>query len=99
MKSYKDLQKEIQQLQAQAEEARRAELSNAIADIKAKMQEYGITVADITGADKKKPRKSAGTVAPKYRDPSSGETWSGRGKPPKWIAGKDRGAFLINTGS
>jgi DNA-binding protein H-NS len=24
-------------------------------------------------------------VAPKYRDPSSGTTWSGRGKEPRWM--------------
>ena len=36
-------------------------------------------------------------VAPKYRDPESGSTWSGRGKPPKWIAGQDRDNFLIGA--
>jgi len=25
-------------------------------------------------------------VAPKYRDPSSGETWAGRGQMPRWMA-------------
>ncbi|WP_321868816.1 H-NS histone family protein [Paraburkholderia tropica] len=37
-----------------------------------------------------------GPVAAKYRDPESGATWSGRGKPPSWIAGKDRTQFLID---
>jgi DNA-binding protein H-NS len=33
----------------------------------------------------------------KYRDPASGKTWTGRGKPPNWILGaKDRTAFLLN---
>jgi DNA-binding protein H-NS len=40
-------------------------------------------------------RSSRAGVAPKYRDPESGSTWSGRGKPPKWIAGQDRDSFLI----
>jgi DNA-binding protein H-NS len=32
----------------------------------------------------------------KYRDPASGKTWTGRGKPPLWIAGvEDREPFLI----
>jgi DNA-binding protein H-NS len=32
----------------------------------------------------------------KYRDPRSGATWSGRGRPPKWLASaKDRTRFLI----
>ena len=44
-----------------------------------------------------RPARSANRqpVAPRYRDPESGTTWSGRGKPPKWIAGKDREAFAI----
>ena len=36
-----------------------------------------------------------GKVAPKYRDPATGQTWTGRGKAPKWIDGKDRQAFAI----
>lgn len=35
-------------------------------------------------------------VVPKYRDPVSGKTWSGRGHAPAWIVGKDRDAFLID---
>ncbi len=26
------------------------------------------------------------TVAPKYRDPATGATWTGRGKKPKWLS-------------
>lgn len=37
-----------------------------------------------------------GPQAPKYRDPKSGATWSGRGRAPVWItSAKDRTAFLI----
>jgi DNA-binding protein H-NS len=37
-----------------------------------------------------------GPQAPKYRDPATGTTWSGRGPAPAWLAGaKDRTAFLI----
>ena len=51
----------------------------------------------------KKIRKKAGKAnaaanpgAPKYRDPASSKTWTGRGKPPNWIVGAtDRSAFLI----
>ncbi|TDY22067.1 DNA-binding protein H-NS [Paraburkholderia sp. BL6665CI2N2] len=35
-------------------------------------------------------------VSPKYRDPVSGATWSGRARPPAWIKdAKDRSKFLI----
>ncbi|MCG5079121.1 H-NS family nucleoid-associated regulatory protein [Paraburkholderia tagetis] len=48
----------------------------------------------------KKPAKAGnyakGAQAPKYRDPKSGATWSGRGRAPAWLAGaKDRSKFLI----
>lgn len=38
----------------------------------------------------------AGKAPPKYRNPHTGQTWSGRGKPPNWIAVcKDWSRFLI----
>jgi len=47
-------------------------------------------------AAKKAPRSTAkrgsrsndgrAKVAPKYKDPSTGATWTGRGKQPKWLA-------------
>jgi DNA-binding protein H-NS len=46
-------------------------------------------------------KKGAVTVGvPMYQDPKSGKTWTGRGKPPNWIAkAKDRSSFLIAGGS
>jgi len=49
----------------------------------------------------KKTRKSLGKVAPKYRNPSNAdETWTGRGKQPRWLAaytggGRNLDEFLI----
>jgi len=38
------------------------------------------------------------TSAPaKYRDPATGATWTGRGKPPNWIKDQDREDFLIES--
>ena len=38
------------------------------------------------------------TGVAKYRDPKTGRTWTGRGKPPLWIVGaKDRTPFLIDA--
>ncbi|MBB2929012.1 H-NS family nucleoid-associated regulatory protein [Paraburkholderia silvatlantica] len=37
-----------------------------------------------------------GPQIPKYRDPETGATWSGRGRAPAWLAeAKDRAVFLI----
>jgi DNA-binding protein H-NS len=47
---------------------------------------------------KRKPMKMVRRpVAPKYRNNVTGETWSGRGKPPKWMAGRDKAQFRIQS--
>ena len=39
-----------------------------------------------------------GSQPPKYRDPKSGATWSGRGRAPAWLTGaKDLSEFLIQA--
>lgn len=51
---------------------------------------------------KRAAKKAGGAkIAPKYRNPANAaETWTGRGKPPRWLAaelaaGKSKEAFLI----
>ena len=34
-------------------------------------------------------------VPDKYYDPDTGQSWSGRGKPPRWLQDKDRTQYLI----
>ena len=98
MPTYAELQAQIAQLTAQAEAARKSELAGVIAEIKQKMAEYGITLADLGG---KRTHPNKGTPAPiKYRHPVTGQTWTGRGKHPRWLAaeiaaGKEITAFAI----
>jgi DNA-binding protein H-NS len=99
MSQYADLKAQIAKLQAQAEEARRTEIDNVVADIRQKIAEYGLTAQDLgfaVAAKRGRPPKKAPLPA-KYQDPKSGNTWSGRGKPPKWIVGKNRERFLIGA--
>jgi DNA-binding protein H-NS len=83
-------------LEAQIDAARKAENAEAIAKVKALIAEHGLTQQDLFGGAKRG-SKAAGTtkVAAKYRDPASGATWTGRGKAPKWIDGKDRVQFAV----
>jgi DNA-binding protein H-NS len=81
-------------LEALIEAARKAENAEAIAQVKALIAEHGLTQKDVFGGAKRG-RKASGSVAPKYKDPISGATWSGRGKAPKWIEGKDRSQFTV----
>lgn len=94
MSNYQDIKKQILELQVKAEEARRAEVAAAREKILAIMHEFGLTFADIGGGVKqsKSPRKP---VEIKYKDITTGNTWTGRGRAPKWLDGKDKSKFLI----
>jgi DNA-binding protein H-NS len=100
MTSYKELLAQRENLERQIEEAKSREYAEVLNEIKQKMADYGITLGELSGGRGSKNLKNAAGrpragVAPKYRDPESGSTWSGRGKPPKWIAGQERDNFLI----
>lgn len=97
MTTLAELIKQKEALEVQIANTRQAELADAINKVKALVAEYGLTQSDVFGGFKGS-KKSSGVgskVAAKYRDPSSGQTWTGRGKAPKWIDGQDRSKFLI----
>ena len=88
-------------LEKQIESTKKQHRADAIAKVRALMAEYGLTSADL--AAKSAPRGSASKgskVAPKYRNPATGDTWSGRGLQPKWLraavaAGRKVEDFLV----
>ncbi|KAF3999510.1 H-NS histone family protein [Glaciimonas immobilis] len=59
MSTYRELQEQIEQLRQQAEEVRKVELADVILEIKTKMQEYGITGADLGLMGKKRVMKTS----------------------------------------
>ncbi|WP_454708445.1 H-NS histone family protein [Delftia acidovorans] len=74
--------------------------TDAIAEAKAMVQQYGLAKEDVFPSAKSKSGKAgkAGKRSvgePKFRNPETGATWTGRGKPPKWIEGKDRASLAI----
>ena len=95
MASLQELLKQQQMLAQQIEDARRTEIAEVLAKIRAQVQQYGLAVSDIFPGGGRRRGKALGKVAPKYRDPSSGKTWTGRGKAPKWIDGMNRDQFMI----
>jgi DNA-binding protein H-NS len=61
--------------------------------INARLAEEGLTIADLypqLGArgDGKRRGSSSGSPA-KYRQPSTGKTWNGRGRKPEWMKSGD----------
>ncbi|MDN7919307.1 H-NS histone family protein [Burkholderia gladioli] len=94
MATYQELNAQMDALAEQAEAARLKEFQAALDEVRAKVAEYGMTERDIFGRQRGKP--ASVPLHPKYLDPRTGATWSGRGRPPEWIKNaKDRGRFLI----
>lgn len=94
--SYKELLQQREVLEKAIAQARQNEIAVAVSKVRELVAEFGLTAQDVfptRGA--KSAGKSTGKVAPKYRDPATGQSWTGRGKAPKWIDGKDRSRFLI----
>ena len=104
MKTYSALKAQIEKLEKQAQSMRQTEVKKVVADLKKTIADYGLTAADLglTGGSARRPGRPgrAGAVragVPKYRNPQTGDTWTGRGRPPAWIVGaKSRDAFLID---
>lgn len=90
MSSYAELLAQKKLLDEQIANAKKAESEQALQTVLQLVQEFGFTAQQVFPW-KPQPKK----VAAKYRDPDTGATWSGRGKPPQWIAGKDRTPFVI----
>lgn len=87
MSTLKELLNQKAELDKAIESTRKQELANAIAQVRSLMQEYGITVADISGKSSTRAPSASkgGKVAAKYRNAATGESWSGRGLQPKWL--------------
>ena len=98
MATYRQLTAQLERLQQKIDKEREKAIADAIADIRAKIDEYDITPEELgflpigsAAAAVAKPKR---TLPPKYLNPKTGETWSGRGRAPAWL-GKNRGRFLI----
>ena len=109
------INKEIEKLQKQAQALQSKQRKPVISSIIRSMKEYDISPEEIAAAFGKSKTKASGEVkttkspktarvkkpvAPKYRHPNSGATWTGRGKAPLWIVeaeknGQMRQQFLI----
>lgn len=109
MATYQELKEQAEKLLAEAERMREQEIADAIADIKRKIDLYGLTAADL-GFAKSGPgtggrANSAKSAKPaiRYRGPN-GETWSGgRGRKPQWVTqalkeGRDLEEFAVKNG-
>lgn len=82
------LEKQAAAVERQIQDAQRSERTGVLAQVKALMTQHGLTAEDLGGKAGASPKKSGNAgkkVAAKYSNPSTGETWTGRGLQPKWI--------------
>lgn len=100
MSTSSELQQQINQAEAKVNELREklaeqknTERAQAITSIKELIKTFQLTAADLGLSGKKslvRKERAMGDkrtrVAPKYQDPVSGKTWTGRGKTPAWLA-------------
>lgn len=99
---------QVAALDKQIAEVQSEQRNTVIAEIRALMEKAGLSMADITGtastatprAKRTEATEKVSKVAAKYRDPETGNAWSGRGLKPRWLtaalaAGKTIEEFVI----
>lgn len=90
----------IEAAQAKRREKMEGAKTALLAEFREKAAELGLSLKALMSspqiAPERKPRLSKGDkVAPKYRNPETGDTWTGRGREPAWIKGKNRDDFAL----
>ena len=96
-KTYAQVMKQIDSLQAEAEKLRKKEVEGVVGRIREAIAHYGLTAADLglttatvakraapAGKAPKAATRKASTQAPRFRD-EAGLVWGGRGPRPKWL--------------
>lgn len=105
--TYKQIQKQIEQLQRQAEALRSSEVKGVVDRIKVAIAHYGLTAEQLgLGANgkvagPKKALKSSGKSNATFGD-GNGNVWSGRGPRPHWLrdalaAGRSIDEFRVGS--
>lgn len=109
-----DLAKVIKAAQEQLETKRESEKSELLEEIRTKAEALGISLEELIGGSAQRNRSSGKTrskrdmqgakaskpVVAKYRNAETGETWSGRGRMPRWLKhaedqGRSRDDFAV----
>ena len=91
LKDLMELELKVKKAIAVAKDRERAELKSKIEQM---ATESGFSVNELFASGRGGPKGR--TIAPKYANPdNAGETWTGRGRKPKWLVAKmDKGAEL-----
>jgi len=91
MTSLQELLAQKEALEQQIAQLKKAERADALQNARSLVETYDLTVDELFG----KQKSTGKAVAVKYRNPETGETWTGRGRAPRWLEGKNREDFAV----
>jgi DNA-binding protein H-NS len=86
-----DLEKVIAAAERQREAKRESGKKELMEEFRTRAEALGLSLGDLAAAGPPKAGRPSGkgstaqSPAVKYRNPETGETWSGRGRAPKWL--------------
>jgi DNA-binding protein H-NS len=83
-----------EEIEKQIREIRAAEQADALERVRNLIRLHNISLNDVFER-KNATKPAARKVAPKYRDPETGTTWTGRGRSPAWFDASRKHLFEI----
>ncbi|WP_174419457.1 H-NS histone family protein [Burkholderia diffusa] len=86
------LSEKLLEIHSEIEALNRKAKAAAIMQVTQLMTRYGILISDLKDVEHALPARRAKA---KYWNPKTGQTWSGRGRIPKWLVGRDLDAYRI----
>lgn len=89
MPSLSELIAQKEAIEKKIKEIHENERKEAIKSARNLIEEFALTPDELFGKLKSR------VVVAKYINPQTGETWTGRGRTTKWLAGKNPDDFLI----
>jgi DNA-binding protein H-NS len=104
LQQYRQIREQIAALEEQANQIAREVRKQALDHARALIREFDFTAEELQVVPKAARKSGGGSsasssgaqVPPKYRDPASGATWTGRGVVPAWLRDKpNRDDYLI----
>jgi DNA-binding protein H-NS len=98
MKTYQELLAQLDQLRREIDLVREHEAQRIAQRVLEVLADNGVHLTNLSGLHPEG-RRIVRKVEPKYFDPESGATWSGRGRIPRWLVGKDAEQFRIHHGN
>ncbi|MGS0896425.1 H-NS histone family protein [Burkholderia stagnalis] len=95
MKSYSELLEQLDRLRKEIDIAREHEARRIAQRVLDVLAENGVNVRELASPPSRGRRRGM-KLEPKYWNPETGATWSGRGRRPLWLVGDNLERFLIH---